>query len=183
MSNRNCNSSGAPEFTPGFFGEVHVFHLFSFCVTYMCLYGLSSVLWCPLRFPHKNDVQFIFTSSCFCRRAHVLLCFCVCLWILMPDVYWLYEYHGGCLIRSSSCLPVASALVHLLFWCGRVANDFSFLFLVFCLLILLFFRYVCLRPVSCVPNVHWMVHSSVFSSVYISKKGRQNNGGIILHRN
>jgi len=24
----------------------------------------SSVLWCPLRFPHKNDVRFVFTSCC-----------------------------------------------------------------------------------------------------------------------
>jgi hypothetical protein len=28
-----------------------------------CIYVLSSVLWCPLRFPHKSDVWFVFTSS------------------------------------------------------------------------------------------------------------------------
>ena len=38
---------------------------FSFlCCPIMCLYVLSSVLWCPLRFPHKNNVRFVFTSSC-----------------------------------------------------------------------------------------------------------------------
>jgi len=37
----------------------------------MCLYVMSSVLWCPLRFQHKNDVRFVFSSS-WCRRAHVL---------------------------------------------------------------------------------------------------------------
>jgi hypothetical protein len=25
---------------------------------------LSSVLWCPLRFPHNDDVRFVFTASC-----------------------------------------------------------------------------------------------------------------------
>ena len=30
----------------------------------MCIYVHSSLLWCPLRFPHKNDVRFVFTSSC-----------------------------------------------------------------------------------------------------------------------
>ena len=32
------------------------------CCSIMCLYVLSSVLWCPLRFPHENDVRFVFTS-------------------------------------------------------------------------------------------------------------------------
>lgn len=31
------------------------------CCLIMCHYVLISVLWCPLRFPHKNDVRFIFT--------------------------------------------------------------------------------------------------------------------------
>ena len=34
------------------------------CCPIMCLYVLSSVLSCPLRFPHRNDVRFVFTSSC-----------------------------------------------------------------------------------------------------------------------
>jgi hypothetical protein len=46
------------------FGGIYVAHLFSFlCCPIMCLYVMSSVLWCPLWFPH-NDVQFVFTSSC-----------------------------------------------------------------------------------------------------------------------
>jgi hypothetical protein len=32
---------------------------------------LRSVLCYPLRFPHKNDVRFVFTQVV-CRRAHVL---------------------------------------------------------------------------------------------------------------
>ena len=37
---------------------VRVAHLFSFlCCLIICIYVPSFVLWCPLRFPHKNDVQ------------------------------------------------------------------------------------------------------------------------------
>jgi hypothetical protein len=39
--------------------------LFSFLrCPIVCLYVLSCVLWCPLRFPNKNDVWFVFTPSC-----------------------------------------------------------------------------------------------------------------------
>jgi len=49
---------------PWYFGGVRVAHLFSFlCFPIMRLYFLSSVLWRPLRFPHKHDVRFVFTSS------------------------------------------------------------------------------------------------------------------------
>jgi hypothetical protein len=48
-----------------FYGKVRVAHRFSFlCCPIMCRYVLSSVLWCPLRIPHKNDVRFVFTYSC-----------------------------------------------------------------------------------------------------------------------
>jgi hypothetical protein len=33
------------------------------CCPIMCLYVLSSVLWCPLRFPHKNGVLFVFSIT------------------------------------------------------------------------------------------------------------------------
>jgi hypothetical protein len=48
------------------FGGVHVTHLFRVFLFFpiMRLHVLSSVLWCPLRFLHKNDVRFVFTSSC-----------------------------------------------------------------------------------------------------------------------
>ena len=45
----------------------------------MCLYVLSSVLWCPLRFPHKNDVRFVFTSSCLQEDSCLIYVICVCL--------------------------------------------------------------------------------------------------------
>jgi len=49
-----------------FFGGVRVAHLFSFlCGPIMCLYVLSSVSWCPLRFPHKGNIRLVFTSKLF----------------------------------------------------------------------------------------------------------------------
>jgi hypothetical protein len=43
---------------------VSYFASFSFlCCSIMCLYVLSSVLWCPLRFPHINVLRFVFSSS------------------------------------------------------------------------------------------------------------------------
>jgi hypothetical protein len=42
-----------------------------FCVVLLCVYVLSSVLWCPLRFPHQNDVHSSLPTVV-CRRAHVL---------------------------------------------------------------------------------------------------------------
>jgi hypothetical protein len=47
-----------------FVGRVRVGNPFSLLCCLMCLYGLRSVLWCSLRFPHKNYVRFVFTSSC-----------------------------------------------------------------------------------------------------------------------
>ena len=66
----------------GFLSGVRVAHLFSFlCCPIMCIYVLCSLLWCPLRFPHKK----VFDSSLppvVCRRAHVLfrLFVFVCVW-------------------------------------------------------------------------------------------------------
>jgi len=40
----------------------------------MCL---ISVLWCPLRFPHKNDVRFVFTTSCL-SEGSCLIYVCLC---------------------------------------------------------------------------------------------------------
>ena len=59
-----------------------LFILFSFLsCPIVCLYVLSSVLWCPLRYPHKNYVRFVFTSSCL---IHVI---CVCLCIVVSNTY------------------------------------------------------------------------------------------------
>jgi hypothetical protein len=38
----------------------------------MCLYVLSSVLWCAFTFPEKNDVLFVLYLQLFCWRVRVL---------------------------------------------------------------------------------------------------------------
>jgi hypothetical protein len=45
----------------------------------MCPYVLSSLLWCPLRFPHKNDVRFVFTFSCLLEGWCLIYVICICL--------------------------------------------------------------------------------------------------------
>ena len=44
----------------------------------MCLYVLSSVLWCPLRYPHTHNVRFVFTSSCLYEGSCLIYVICVC---------------------------------------------------------------------------------------------------------
>jgi hypothetical protein len=68
------------------FGWVYVAHLFFLYCPIMCLYVLSSVLWRPLRFPHKTLFgsslppvvcrrAYVFTSSCLsCLRLFVFVC-------------------------------------------------------------------------------------------------------------
>jgi hypothetical protein len=43
----------------------YVYVVFCIVLFIMCLYVLSFVLWCPLWFPHKNCVRFIFTPQLF----------------------------------------------------------------------------------------------------------------------
>ena len=43
----------------------------------MFLYVLSPVLWWPLRFPHKNDVRFVFTSGCLWKDSCLVYVICV----------------------------------------------------------------------------------------------------------
>jgi len=51
---------------------VGVAHIFSFlCCPIMYFYVLSSVLWCPLWFPHEKDVRYA-RPLVACRRAQVL---------------------------------------------------------------------------------------------------------------
>jgi len=56
-----------------------------FCLYFCChityLDVLSSVLWCPLWFPHKNDVRFVFTPSCL-YDSSCLLCTLCCQFLL-----------------------------------------------------------------------------------------------------
>jgi len=54
IRNRNCLHFVSTWVQPRVFNGFRVAHL----------YVLSTVLWCPLRFRHENDVRFVFSSSC-----------------------------------------------------------------------------------------------------------------------
>ena len=49
------------------------------CCPIVCLYVLRSVLWCPLRFPHNNDVLFVFTPSCLYEDLSLI--YVICVWL------------------------------------------------------------------------------------------------------
>ena len=109
----NCLPVASTWVQPRFFCGVRVVHLFIFLCPIMCLYVLSFALWCPLRFPHQNDVRFIFTSSCLYEGSclflmlfvlacgelcptHIVLCFSVssmlpvspdCPFLIAPSVF------------------------------------------------------------------------------------------------
>ena len=61
--------------------------------------AMSSVLWCWLWFPHKNDVRFVFTSSCSCLV-------CVCLRMVVSNTYCIVFL----LCFTSSCLPCVASV-------------------------------------------------------------------------
>jgi hypothetical protein len=71
---------------PRLFGGGPCAHLFSYlCCTITCLYALSFVLWCSLRFQHKNDVGLVLTSSCLYEGSCLINVICVCLRIVMSS--------------------------------------------------------------------------------------------------
>ena len=85
--------------------------LFIFLVV-LCYVPLSFVLCCPLRFPHKNDVRFVFTSSCLQEGSCVVYGMCVCLRIMVSNTYcvvFLFCFSSSCVPYvdsfSSSCVP------------------------------------------------------------------------------
>jgi hypothetical protein len=85
-----------------------VAHRFSYlCCPIMCLYVLSSVLCYPLWFLHKNDVRFVFTSSCVYDSSCLI---CVCLRIVVSNTHCvaflfcsmncsIFDYHFGILLH------------------------------------------------------------------------------------
>ena len=76
--------SPAPRFTPVlWWGPCCSFKKKIVCCPFMCLYFLSTVLWCPLQFPHINDVQFFFASSCLQEGS--CLIYVICLHIVVSN--------------------------------------------------------------------------------------------------
>ena len=87
-----------------YYFSIHMYCILPFASTwdqfrfvFLILLVLSSVLWFPLRFPHKNDVQFV--SSC-----HTLFVFFCASWCPIHIMFCF----------SSSCLPYVASFSGLL---------------------------------------------------------------------
>ena len=71
---KNCLPFVSTLVHPRNVGGVRVAHLFScLCCSMICLYILNSVLWCPLRCPHKTMLFGFSFLPLVCRSVHVLL--------------------------------------------------------------------------------------------------------------
>jgi hypothetical protein len=68
-------------------GSVLLIFLVFLCCPIMYLYILSSVIWCPLRSPHKSHVHFVFTYSSFQERSCLINIICVCLRFVVSNTY------------------------------------------------------------------------------------------------
>ena len=68
-------------------GSVLLIFLVFFCCPIMCLYVLSSVLSCRLRFPHTNDVRFVVTCNCLKEGSCHSYAICICLRIVVSNTY------------------------------------------------------------------------------------------------
>jgi len=102
---RNCIHFASTSVHPRCFDGVRVANLFSFlCCPIMYPSVLSSVLWCPLRFPHENDVRFALPPVV-CRREDVLFTlFYVCLRIVVSHTYCVVFFLSFFVCLSSSCV-------------------------------------------------------------------------------
>jgi hypothetical protein len=80
-------------------------------------------------------------------RSFLIYVICACLCIMVSNAHRLYQQRDGYRIRSENCLPFTSTSVLPRFRVRSVLLFLSFLWSV------VFFRFVCLRPVSFVPNV------------------------------
>jgi hypothetical protein len=87
MRSRNCLPFASTWVHPRFPGGVRVALLFScLCCPIVCLYILSSVLWCPLRFPH-NTMFCSLLPPVVCRERIYHLRYIVSLRIVVSNTY------------------------------------------------------------------------------------------------
>ena len=107
-----------------------------FCVALLCVFTLlSSMLWCPLWFPHKNDVWFIFSSSCLFVRGLMSCLHYLCLFVrgLMSCLRYLCLFVRGfmsCL--HYLCLFAYSGVQHTLccvFRCQFLWYSLTFIYI------------------------------------------------------
>jgi len=87
--------------SPPFFLVGSVLPIFLvFCVVLLCVYVLSSVLWCPLRCSHINYARFVFTTRCL-YGVHVFFTLCVC--VFAHIVLWFFFVCLSCVLCTLCC--------------------------------------------------------------------------------
>jgi hypothetical protein len=141
-------------------GRVRVAHLFSFlCCLIICLYFLSSLLWCTLRFSHKT----MFGSSLspvICRRAHVLHYLC----LLARSVSNSYCVVLCCVVLC--CVVLCCVVLCCVVLCCVVLCCVVLCCVVLCCVFVLFvfIMFAPMLPVS--MDCPFLIAPSVFSNVY-----------------
>jgi hypothetical protein len=116
IRSRNCLQFASTWVLPQYFGGIRGAPLFScLCCPIVFLYVLSSVLRSPLRFPHRNDVRCVLTSSCSYESSRLIYVICVCLRLVVSKAYCVV-YLLCCLCCSSSCLTCVAIFSGLSFF-------------------------------------------------------------------
>jgi hypothetical protein len=137
-----------------------------FCVALLCVFTLlSSMLWCPLWFPHKNDVRFIFTSSCLFVRGLMSCLHYLCLFVrgLMSCLRYLCLFVRGFM----SCLCYLCLFVRGLMSCLRYLCLFVRGFMS-CLHYLCLFAYSGVQhTLCCVFRCQFLWYSLTFIYIHI----------------
>jgi hypothetical protein len=83
--------------------ELFIFLGFFLCCPIICLYVLSPVLCCPLRFPYENDGRLVSTSSCLWDGSYHMYVVCVYLRIMMSFVLCVLLFFFVLLPVSMDC--------------------------------------------------------------------------------
>jgi len=68
---KHKTASGAPDFALFFLTYLSGIRVVQ-CCQITCLFVFSSMLWCQLRFPCKNNDQFVFTTICFVESFYFI---------------------------------------------------------------------------------------------------------------
>ena len=93
------------------------------CCRIVRIYVLNLLVWCPLRYPHKDDVGFVFISSCLYGGSCRIYVTCVCLRIVVSNTYCVVFL----LYISSSCVPYVASYSGLsIFYCPSVSSNIYF---------------------------------------------------------
>ena len=87
------------------FQRIFLFYYSNNLCLIMCLHVLSSVLGCLLRFPHRRDVRFVFTSSSLQEGLYLIYAICVCLCIVVSNRYCVVFFLFVCLRLVYPMLP------------------------------------------------------------------------------